>query len=80
MSADRPVVGEDWDGTGVRAQIKTPEHLYQAINSDVIYFVDDKSCARMVDTATGYVTTELGKKNLAYIPLMCNHFGTQLAQ
>ena len=66
MSADRPVVGEDWDGTGVRAQIKTPEHLYQAKNSDYIYFVDDKSCARMVNTATGDVTTELGKTKLVH--------------
>ena len=64
MNATRPVVGDDWDGNGVSAQIKTPEHLYQAKNSDVIYFVDDKSCARMVDTATGDVTTELGKRIL----------------
>ena len=76
MSAVRPVVGEDWDGKGVRAQIKTPEHLYQAKNSEVIYFVDDKSCARMVNTGNGDDTTELGKTNLVHTLQLTNHWGT----
>ena len=61
VTAARPVVGEDWDGDGTEAQIKTPEHLFQAKLADVIYFVDDKSCARMVNRNTGQVSTELGK-------------------
>ena len=61
VPAARPVVGEDWDGDRTEAQIKTPEHLFQAKLADNIYFVDDKSCARMVNRKTGQVSTELGK-------------------
>ena len=61
VTAARPEVGEDWDGDGTEAQIKTPEHLFQAKLADNIYFVDDKSCARMVNRKTGQVSTELGK-------------------
>ena len=61
MSATRPVANHNWDGIGTSAQIKTPEHIYQAKNSDVIYFVDDKSCARKVNISAQHVTTEIGK-------------------
>ena len=61
VTAERPRVGVDWDGDGTEAQIITPEHLFQANLADVIYFVDDKSCARMVNRNSRQVSTEIGK-------------------
>lgn len=60
----RPVTNEDWDGIGTAAQIKTPEHLYQAKKANFVYFVDDKSCARAVNRLDGAVSTEIGMKIL----------------
>jgi len=59
LTAPRPTGSvPDWDGADNEAGISSPEHIYNTV--DKIYFLDGRSCARVVNRTTNEVKTVLG--------------------